>query len=55
MRQAVLLAFILSALGCTAHERPAAVHNTALHLIGGHVYAFAFHGGRSDLGVFDCL
>jgi hypothetical protein len=27
----------------------------ALHLIGGHVYAFALHGGRSELGVFDCL
>jgi hypothetical protein len=26
-----------------------------LHLIGGHVYAFALHGRRSELGVFDCL
>ena len=26
-----------------------------LHLVGGHVYAFAAHGGRSDIGVFDCL
>src|SRR5436190_9267332 len=35
--------------------RPRRLHNTTLHLIGGHVYAFAFHGGHSDLGVFDCL
>jgi hypothetical protein len=27
----------------------------ALHLVGGHVYAFALHGYRSDVGVFDCL
>jgi hypothetical protein len=26
-----------------------------LRLIGGHVFAFAVHGGRSDVGVFDCL
>ena len=26
-----------------------------LHLVGGHVYAFALHGGRSELGVLDCL
>jgi hypothetical protein len=26
-----------------------------LQLVGGHVYAFALHGGRSELGVFDCL
>jgi len=26
-----------------------------LRLVGGHVYAFAVHGGRSDVGVFDCL
>jgi hypothetical protein len=26
-----------------------------LHLIDGHVFAFALHGGHSDLGVFDCL
>ena len=26
-----------------------------LHLIGGHVFAFALHGGRSEVGVFDCL
>jgi hypothetical protein len=31
------------------------LHNGALHLIGGHVYAFALHGGRSELGIFDCL
>lgn len=24
-------------------------------LIGGHVYAFAMHGKRHDVGVFDCL
>jgi hypothetical protein len=24
-------------------------------LIGGHVYAFALHGRRHDVGVFDCL
>ena len=29
--------------------------SSALHLIGGHVYAFALHGGRSDIGIFDCL
>jgi hypothetical protein len=27
----------------------------ALHLVGGRVYAFAVHGGRDDVGVFDCL
>ena len=26
-----------------------------LHLVGGHVYAFATHGGRNDIGIFDCL
>jgi hypothetical protein len=26
-----------------------------LHLVGGHVYAFAAHGGRDDIGIFDCL
>jgi hypothetical protein len=26
-----------------------------LRLVGGHVYAFALHGQRSDIGVFDCL
>jgi hypothetical protein len=26
-----------------------------LHLVGGHVYAFAVHGGRDDIGIFDCL
>jgi hypothetical protein len=26
-----------------------------LHLVGGHVFAFALHGPRSDVGVFDCL
>ena len=31
------------------------LQNAALHLIGGHVFAFALHGGRSELGVFDCL
>jgi hypothetical protein len=31
------------------------LQNAALRLTGGHVYAFALHGGRSELGVFDCL
>jgi hypothetical protein len=35
--------------------RTQTLRNSALHLIGGHVYAFALHGGRSELGVFDCL
>jgi hypothetical protein len=26
-----------------------------MHLIGGHVFAFALHGRRSDIGIFDCL
>jgi hypothetical protein len=26
-----------------------------LRLVGGHVFAFAIHGGRDDVGVFDCL
>jgi hypothetical protein len=29
--------------------------STELHLVGGHVYAFALHGGPSDIGIFDCL
>jgi hypothetical protein len=29
--------------------------SNGLHLIGGHGYAIALHGGRSDIGVFDCL
>jgi hypothetical protein len=29
--------------------------SSALHLIGGRVYAFALHGPRSDIGIFDCL
>ncbi len=29
--------------------------STALRLSGGHVYAFALHGHRSELGVFDCM
>jgi len=29
--------------------------STALTISGGHVGAFAMHGPRSDLGVFDCL
>ncbi len=28
---------------------------TGSSLNGGHVYAFALHGGRSDIGIFDCL
>lgn len=27
----------------------------SLHVTGGHVYAFALHSRRSDVGVFDCL
>jgi hypothetical protein len=26
-----------------------------LHLVGGHVYAFAVHSVRNDIGIFDCL
>ena len=26
-----------------------------LHLVGGHVYAFAVHSSRNDIGIFDCL
>jgi hypothetical protein len=29
--------------------------STGLHLVGGHVYAFALHGRHSEIGVFDCL
>jgi hypothetical protein len=29
--------------------------SSGLHLVGGHVYAFALHGRRSEIGVFDCL
>ena len=29
--------------------------SSGIRLIGGHVYAFAAHGGRSDVGIFDCL
>ena len=29
--------------------------STGLHLVGGDVYAFALHGRRNDVGVFDCL
>jgi hypothetical protein len=29
--------------------------SSGLRLVGGHVYAFAVHGGRSDVAVFDCL
>jgi hypothetical protein len=29
--------------------------SSALHLIGGHVYAFAAHARNSDVGIFDCL
>jgi hypothetical protein len=29
--------------------------SNGLHLVGGHVAAFALHGRRSDIGVFDCL
>ncbi len=29
--------------------------SSALHLIGGHVYAFVLHGLSSDVGIFDCL
>ena len=29
--------------------------SSGLRLVGGHVYGFAVHGGRSDVGVFDCL
>jgi hypothetical protein len=29
--------------------------SAGLHLVGGHVFAFALHGGRSDIGIFDCL
>jgi hypothetical protein len=27
----------------------------ALHLVGGHVFAFAEHSAHSEVGVFDCL
>jgi hypothetical protein len=30
-------------------------HTGPSGLLGGHVYAFALHGHRSDIGVFDCL
>jgi hypothetical protein len=26
-----------------------------LHLVGGHVYAFAVEGSRNAIGIFDCL
>jgi hypothetical protein len=29
--------------------------SSALHLIGGRVYAFALHGRHDDVGIFDCL
>jgi hypothetical protein len=29
--------------------------SAGLHLVGGRVSAFATHGGRSDIGIFDCL
>jgi hypothetical protein len=29
--------------------------SSALHVIGGHVFAFVLHGRRNDVGVFDCL
>jgi len=29
--------------------------STALTIVGGHVEAFALHGPRSELGVFDCM
>jgi len=29
--------------------------SSGLRLVGGRVYGFAVHGGRSDVGVFDCL
>jgi hypothetical protein len=35
---------------------PEKMHGSSgLHLIGGRVYAFALHGPRSDIGIFDCL
>jgi hypothetical protein len=35
---------------------PRKMHNSmGLHLIGGHVYGFALHGRRSELGIFDCM
>ena len=29
--------------------------STRLDLVGGHVYAFALHSSRNDIGIFDCL
>jgi hypothetical protein len=29
--------------------------SSELHLVGGHVYAFALPAGHSDIGIFDCL
>jgi hypothetical protein len=38
--------------GGTAHKLRG---STGIHLVGGHVYAFALHDRSSEVGVFDCL
>jgi len=45
----------LLAVAFTGGVGQASRGSPGLHLAGGHVYAFAAHGGRSDIGVFDCL
>jgi hypothetical protein len=38
--------------GGVGRRKPGSV---GLRLVGGHVYAFAVHGRRSEIGIFDCL
>jgi hypothetical protein len=49
LRDGLLTVAFTGGVGRTTRGSP------GLHLVGGHVYAFAAHGGRSDIGVFDCL
>jgi len=49
LREGVLTVAFIGGVGRASQGSP------GLHLVGGHVYAFAAHGGRSDIGVFDCL
>ncbi len=49
LREGALTVAFSGGVGRTSRGSP------GLHLVGGHVYAFAAHGGLSDIGVFDCL
>jgi hypothetical protein len=55
---------LVAATGCGAAHRSGAggvissdgrIGPPTLHLVGGHVYAFAVHSAQNDIGIFDCL